>query len=161
MKTTHVDHSPSICKIESMLSDVNKLMNRQEQEIEERYAITSPQLKALHQLYQQGDLTIGELSQRMGFAYSSMTTLIDRLEALEMVQRVRDQRDRRVVRICLMPPGEKLIRQVMQNRCNFLAEALSSLSSQQVNTLAEHLTLLCEKISNEVTTLEERTRYRR
>lgn len=146
MKATHVGHSPSICKIESMLSDVNVLMNRQEQEIGERYTISPAQLRALHHLYQQGDLTIGELSQRMSLAYSTMTCLVDRLEGAAMVKRVRDHRDRRVVRICLLPSGEQLIQEMMQSRCDYLAEALSSLSSQQLDLLAEQLTLLYEKI---------------
>lgn len=53
--------------------------------------------RACDVLDQYGDLTAGDLAERLGLTTGAVTTLIDRLERVGMVERVRDASDRRRV----------------------------------------------------------------
>ena len=61
------------------------------------YTITPPQFIALQWLFEHGDMTIGDLSNKMFLAFSTTTDLVDRMEKNKLVKRVRDEQDRRVV----------------------------------------------------------------
>ncbi len=88
------------------------------------FNITIPQFTALQILIHNGDLTIGELSQKMGLACSTITDLIDRMENNKLVVRKKDQKDKRVVRIEVLPVGYEIVEKVLEERIRFLESKL-------------------------------------
>jgi DNA-binding MarR family transcriptional regulator len=145
---TH-SHSPELVnKIERLLRGVSTIVKQKGREILTRFPITPPQFTALIYLMEEGDLTIGELSQKMCLACSTMTDLIDRMEKSGYVTRVRDDRDRRVVRIHMTERGETIIRDVMQARQEYLAEILGHFSPEEVKAIGQHLELLYERMKD-------------
>jgi DNA-binding MarR family transcriptional regulator len=56
------------------------LIKRKGRDILNHFPITPPQFTSLLWLNQEGDMTIGELSQKMYLACSTMTDLIYRME---------------------------------------------------------------------------------
>ncbi|WP_090082088.1 MarR family winged helix-turn-helix transcriptional regulator [Lentibacillus persicus] len=109
------------------------------------YPITSPQFLAL-QFLVDGDLTIGELSNKNGLAFSTTTDLVDRLEKNDLVERVKDESDRRVVRIHILSKGRTIIEEVIQKRQQYLGNVLGNFSVEQTETLNEMLTYLYEEM---------------
>ena len=91
-------------------------------------------------------MTIGDLSQKMYLACSTMTDLVDRMEKNGLVERVRDDRDRRVVRIHLLKKGKEIIGDVMETRQSYLSQVLSRFSEEEVREMAKHLSLLHREI---------------
>lgn len=91
-------------------------------------------------------MTIGELSQKMYLACSTMTDLIDRMEKNGVVVRVRDERDRRVVRVRMLERGKTIIRDVMKARQEYLAGILSTFSPEEVELIRKHLSKLYERM---------------
>ena len=77
-------------------------LNNKGVEFLSNYTITPPQFIALQWLFEHGDMTIGDLSNKMFLAFSTTTDLVDRMEKNHLVKRVRDEQDRRVVRIHLL-----------------------------------------------------------
>lgn len=143
---TH-SHSPElVSEIERLLREVSAVVKQKGREILTRFRITPPQFTALLCLMEEGDLTIGELSQKMCLACSTMTDLIDRMERSGFVSRVRDDRDRRVVRIHMTERGETIIREVMQARREYLAEILAQFTFEEVKEIGRHLELLYERM---------------
>lgn len=67
-------------EIEFLLRKISVIVKRKGREILSHFPITPPQFTALLLLRDEGDLTIGELSQKMYLACSTMTDLIDRME---------------------------------------------------------------------------------
>jgi len=59
--------------------------------------INPPLGRILFVLWQQDGIPIGELAKRTSLEKSTLTTLLDRLEASGFVERVRSEEDRRVV----------------------------------------------------------------
>ncbi|MEO4052039.1 MarR family transcriptional regulator [Solibacillus sp. CAU 1738] len=114
----------SIANLEKELRFISHLIKQKGREILSNYTITPPQFVALQWLHESGDMTIGDLSTKMYLAFSTTTDLVDRMEKNELVQRVRDEQDRRVVRIHLLPEGERIIQEVIEKRQNYLRDIL-------------------------------------
>lgn len=136
----------SIKKLEKRLRYIAGTIKQNGRKILNNYPITSPQFIALQWLFEEGDLTIGELSNKISLAFSTTTDLVDRMEKNELVERTRDQKDRRVVRIHLLEKGKVIIREVIEKRQIYLADVLGGFTEQQTMTLNELLELLHEQM---------------
>ncbi|MFB5662917.1 MarR family winged helix-turn-helix transcriptional regulator [Alteribacillus sp. HJP-4] len=138
-----------VAGIEKSLRHVSYIVKQKGREILNQFPITPPQFVALQWLQEHGDMTIGELSNHMYLACSTTTDLIDRMEKNELVERVKDQKDRRVVRIHLLEKGERIIKEVIEKRQNYLQEILEDFSSQQVEALDNSIDLLHRLMTSE------------
>ena len=122
MKDQSKRSSESIAILEKELRYISHIIKQKGREILSNYTITPPQFIALQWLHESGDMTIGELSTKMFLAFSTTTDLVDRMEKNELVLRVRDENDRRVVRIHLLPEGERVIEEVIIKRQDYLRD---------------------------------------
>lgn len=132
----------SVVELEKTLRYISGIIKRKGRQILHNYPITSPQFIALQLLIDGGDLTIGELSNKNGLAYSTTTDLVDRLEKNKLVERFRDTNDRRVVRIHVLDKGKQIIKEVIEKRQEYLKNVLSNFSKDQSEHLNELLQLL-------------------
>lgn len=131
-----------VAEIERELRFISGIVKQKGREILADFPITPPQFIALQWLNEDGDMTIGELSNKMYLACSTTTDLIDRMEANDLVERVRDTSDRRVVRIHLMAKGKSIIEEVLEARRKYLADVLAHFSEKDVKDLARTMLLL-------------------
>ena len=122
MKDQNKHSSESIAILEKELRYISHIIKQKGREILSNYTITPPQFVALQWLHESGDMTIGDLSTKMYLAFSTTTDLVDRMEKNELVQRIRDENDRRVVRIHLLPEGERVIQEVIIKRQDYLRD---------------------------------------
>lgn len=136
----------TINKIEKRMRYISGIIKQNGRKILNNYPITSPQFVALQWLLEEGDLTIGELSNKISLAFSTTTDLVDRMERNELVERVRDSKDRRVVRIHVLEKGESIIEEVIQKRQEYLGEVLEKFSLEQTEQLSELLDFLHEEM---------------
>lgn len=135
-------------KLEKRLRFIAGTIKQNGRKILNNYPITSPQFIALQWLLEEGDLTIGELSNKISLAFSTTTDLVDRMEKNDLVVRVRSQKDRRVVRIHLLEKGKVIIQEVIEKRQAYLGEVLEGFTDQQTGTLNELLDLLHQQMKN-------------
>ncbi|WP_390621681.1 MarR family winged helix-turn-helix transcriptional regulator [Oceanobacillus massiliensis] len=136
----------SINKMEKRLRYISGIIKQNGRKILNNYPITSPQFVALQWLLEEGDLTIGELSNKISLAFSTTTDLVDRMERNELVERVRDTNDRRVVRIHLLDKGKIIIREVIKKRQEYLGEVLSRFSDEEKDSLNHLLDFLYDEM---------------
>ena len=134
----------SVALLEKELRYISHLIKQKGREILSNYTITPPQFIALQWLHEYGDMTIGDLSTKMYLAFSTTTDLVDRMEKNKLVQRVRDEQDRRVVRIHLLPEGERVIQEVISKRQQYLQEILVEFNEQELQDLLDNLQKLHE-----------------
>lgn len=142
-------NAQNICILEKDLRHIAAIIKQKGREILTNYTITPPQFIALQWLDELGDMTIGDLSNRMYLAFSTTTDLIDRMEKNELVQRVRDTADRRVVRIHLLPEGEKIIREVIEKRQLYLVDVVSDFEDEEIQQLSELLQKLYVRMNED------------
>lgn len=136
-----------VSQIEKSLRHVSYIVKQKGREILNEFPITPPQFVALQWLQEEGDMTIGELSQRMYLACSTTTDLIDRMEKNELVERVKDEKDRRVVRIHLLEKGTIIIKDVINERQIYLEGVLSEMSPEEVVLIEQGMAALQEKMN--------------
>jgi MarR family transcriptional regulator, organic hydroperoxide resistance regulator len=128
-----------VADIEKELRYISGLVKQKGREILSNYTITPPQFVALQWLFEAGDMTIGELSNKMFLACSTTTDLVDRMEKNQLVMRVKDPNDRRVVRIHLLEEGERIIDEVIKKRQAYLQGVLKNFSTTEIESLKTNL----------------------
>ncbi|MFJ7971149.1 MarR family winged helix-turn-helix transcriptional regulator [Psychrobacillus sp. NPDC096389] len=144
---TNMEHNhEDVAFLEKELRHISGIIKQRGRQILNAYTITPPQFVALQWLLELGDMTIGDLSNKMYLAFSTTTDLIDRMERSELVQRVRDEQDRRVVRIHLLAEGERIIEEVIDKRQQYLKEILGQFDENEV----ANLSILLEKLHQEM-----------
>lgn len=142
----YIHNKEQVAFVEKEMRYISGIIKQKGREILSSYTITPPQFVALQWLFEHGDMTIGDLSNKMFLAFSTTTDLVDRMEKNELVMRVRDEQDRRVVRIHLLEEGERLIEEVILKRQDYLREVLSDFTEPEV----EQLSSLLEKLHREM-----------
>jgi DNA-binding MarR family transcriptional regulator len=135
-------NSDIVANIEKDLRYISGIIKQKGREMLSTYTITPPQFIALQWLFEDGDMTIGELSNKMYLACSTTTDLVDRMEKNLLVERVKNPNDRRVVRIHLLEEGKRIIDEVIKKRQAYLEEVLVDFSSEEIQLLQKSLTKL-------------------
>jgi len=74
------------------------------------YIVTPPQWGVLALLYETDGITIGTVSQKLGFDAPTVTGVVKRLEHSSLVERRHDLQDRRVVKVYLTAEGWDIMR---------------------------------------------------
>nr|WP_285865202.1 MarR family transcriptional regulator [Lederbergia lenta] len=138
-----------VAALEKDLRYIAAIIKQKGRELLTDYSITPPQFIALQWLFEEGDMTIGELSNKMYLACSTTTDLIDRMEKKELVMRVKDPKDGRVVRIHLLEIGEKMIDEVIQKRQGYLQNVLTSFTASEAESLKNSLSKLHQDMRKE------------
>jgi DNA-binding MarR family transcriptional regulator len=135
-----------VANIEKDLRYISGIIKQKGREMLSNYTITPPQFIALQWLFEDGDMTIGELSNKMYLACSTTTDLVDRMEKNLLVERVKNPNDRRVVRIHLLEEGKRIIDEVIKKRQVYLEEVLVDFSSEEIQLLQKSLTKLHQEM---------------
>lgn len=135
----HEDCAVIVADIEKDLRYIDGIIKQKGREILSDYTITPPQFIALQWLFEEGDMTIGDLSGKMFLACSTTTDLIDRMEKGKLVERVKDSKDRRIVRIHLLEEGERIINEVINKRQLYVMQVLKNFTPEEVKSLKDNL----------------------
>lgn len=135
--------------IERYLRKVDYIIRRKGREILSNFNITGPQFTALQILIYNGTMTIGDLSQKMDLACSTITDLVDRMEKSNLVVRKRDEKDRRVVKVEVLQKGHDILTQVMKKRIEYLDGKLSGFDYDDKHNLNIGLEALHEAMKED------------
>ena len=135
--------------IEKYLRKVDYIVRLNGREILADFNITVPQFSALQILIHNGTMTIGELSQKMALACSTITDLIDRMEKNDLVIRKKDEKDKRVVKVEVLSNGHDILNQVLKKRVEFLDGKLIDFSDEDKIKLNKGLKALYEAMKEE------------
>ena len=104
--------------------------------------LTLEQFWLLHQLKQNGPLSIGELSSILGVTPGSVTIACKRLEKDGHVTRDRQVDDERIVRIALTPEAHTILEIWLEHRREVFAQFLERLEPDE----QEHLMHVIERV---------------
>lgn len=132
----------SVIDVEYKLRKISGLIKQKGRKILANYPITSSQFVALQWIIEEEALTIGDLSKKIGLAFSTTTDLVDRMEKNGLVERVKDVKDRRVVRVHVLEKGASIIKEVIEKRQEYLGEILKNFTEDERTELMKWLGLL-------------------
>jgi DNA-binding MarR family transcriptional regulator len=120
----------------------------------QRYGVTPTQLSVLKLLHEIGDLSLGSLSKEIRAHNSTVTGIVDRMEAAGLVERARSEEDRRVWIIRLTSAGRKVAERAHVSPWDTLRDAIEALSPSEL----EKLMVLLKKVAERVQTKIEKER---
>lgn len=129
--------------IELELREISQALRRP---LDAEYAkgqLTAPQRIVMQTLYHSPGLSLKELCERVALSHSTVSGIIDRLQARGMVTRSTDSADRRLTRIAVSPAVRQFMtQQAPRLTAQPLIEALSRLSAQDRRAIRRGLRLL-------------------
>ena len=79
-------------------------------------SITFAQMRVLWNLERRGNTTLGQMAKALGVSRSTITEMVDRLEAGRYVRRTPCQEDRRQAILDLLPRGRKILSEFARRR---------------------------------------------
>ncbi len=129
-------------EVERLLREVALILRQRGRQHLSSFDITPPQFDALVELVRDGDMTMGELCNRLSLASSTVTDLIDRMERSGFVRRIRDTGDRRVVRLRVLERGRAVIDAVLRTRSAYLETVLKQMAPEAQRRVAQAVRLL-------------------
>lgn len=141
--------SENVVKVEKYLRKIDHIIRLKGREILSDFNITIPQFTALQILINNPGMTIGELSQKMALACSTVTDLIDRMERNGLVVRKKDENDKRVVRIEVLSKGHEILDKVLEKRISYLNNKMDGLTEEQKVLLSEGLEQLYNSMKDD------------
>lgn len=139
----------NIVDIEKYLRRIDYNIRIEGRKIINELNITVPQFTALQALIHHGSMTIGQLSQHMALACSTITDLIDRMEKTGLVARKKDIKDKRIVIVEVLPKGYDILENVLEKRRNYLSIQLDEFSKSELDVFNESLKKLYKSIVKE------------
>jgi len=139
----------TVAEIEKYLRRIDYTIRKKGREIILEENITIPQFHALQILIHHGKLTIGDLSQKMSLACSTITDLIDRMEKTQLVARKRSEKDKRVVIVEVLPKGHEILEKVLIKRREYLRGKISHYKLEEMENLRRELQILYESIGSD------------
>lgn len=114
--------------------------------------LTLEQFWLLHQLKQNGPLSIGELSSILGVTPGSVTIACKRLEKDGHVTRHRQAHDERIVRVALTPQAHAILEVWLAHRREVFTQFLDRLEPYE----QEHLMHVIERVLEVASSSSER-----
>jgi|GEM_PF-5780284 DNA-binding MarR family transcriptional regulator len=118
--------------------------------IKEQYGgmrITGQQGMFIGMISRHGPQSIGELSERMGIAPSTVSEIVSRMEKAGILVRSKHPSDGRIVLVDLSPEHRKKAKQVIKNSHELWAESIGSATPEEMKDILKGLETLEKVIS--------------
>lgn len=133
--------------IELDLGEIRQILRRPLDAEYARGQLTAPQRMVMQVLFHSDGMSLKELCEQVSLSHSTVSGIVDRLQAKGMAARSTDSADRRLTRIAVTP----VVRQFMQQQAPRLTaqpliEALSRMSEQDRRAISRGLRLLREAL---------------
>lgn len=114
-------------------------------ELWQSHQLSLTQFRCLR-ILQRDDYLAGDLAKRLGIQSTSLTRLLERLEARQLVERVLDHHDRRRIWVRLTDEGRRVVSDLDQWLESPIFQAIQELSEDERERLATALNLLADRI---------------
>lgn len=111
--------------VERQLIRIRENFQRHQHEVLTKFGITATDLEVLLFIYQEGPGRMKDIGDRFHIKFSSLTSLVDRLQKLRLVKRTLSKEDRRAVLVHLLRKGNQLIEEY-NSQVKSLAEKISA-----------------------------------
>ena len=111
--------------------------------------VTPSQASALSTLDRHGPMTLGALASAEQIRPSTVTRMVDILEATGLALRLSTPEDRRVCRVAITAKGRRLMESARSEADRYLAERLEGLSATERHVVERASTLLQRLIDEE------------
>lgn len=115
--------------------------------VEKSVGVTPAQLWALREITEKPGLKVTELANAMALHQSTVSNLLGELSRRKLITRKTASEDARVVRVHLLPAGERLMKKAPGPARGVLPDALASMSAAELKKLDRSLAIIVENLA--------------
>lgn len=135
---------PAALDVLELLRVVFRLAGNHSAQVERSTGLPGAQMWVLHEVAETDGLSVGELAQRLRVHQTTMSNLLNRLEAAALVRKGRSPDDQRIVRIHLAAAGRKILARSTGPARGLLPNVLDEMSPAQRRQVHDGLAVLVE-----------------
>ncbi|TAE46633.1 MAG: MarR family transcriptional regulator [Bacteroidetes bacterium] len=128
--------------LEKQLLLMRDVFRHHQNEIRKRYKISATEMEIILYINDFGPQRMKSVGEAFKIKFSTLTSLVDKIERLTLVKRVNSKEDRRSILITITKKGKKMLDEY-NSQIKTLAERITEVANQEVPVLVETL----EKIS--------------
>ena len=121
-------------KLFVVLARANRTLMEHAKRDVERSELSQTEFAVLEVLYHKGQLTIGEIGERVLLTSGSMTYVVDKLEKRSLVERRPCPEDHRATYIALTAEGRRLIGRIFPGHAAAIERASTALTAEEKRT---------------------------
>ncbi|KXS50128.1 MAG: MarR family transcriptional regulator [Halanaerobium sp. 4-GBenrich] len=132
-------------KIEAKIRNIAKYLNEYTKDHLKCYNLTLGRFHVLRVILESEPVSMGDIHEELHMANSTVTVIVDYLYEAGLVKRRRDANDRRVVLLEITDDGNKIMKDLLKQRQDFMKQALAGMEDSAVE-LASLLENLLNKI---------------
>lgn len=103
------------------------------------FELSFSQMKALHYLHEEDDLSMKALGERLGLSIAAISRAADELVQRGLMDRTEDPADRRIKRLRLTSQGRELVQKMRELRMAGFEQFVATLAPKERNQLAKAL----------------------
>ncbi|CAM5787211.1 MarR family winged helix-turn-helix transcriptional regulator [Rhizobacter fulvus] len=136
--------APGALDVLELLRVVFRLAGNHSAVVERATGLPGAQMWTLHEVAQADGLSVGELAQRLRVHQTTMSNLLNRLEAAGLVRKGRSPDDQRIVQVHLAAAGRKALARSAGPARGLLPDVLDGMSPAQRRQVHDGLAVLVE-----------------
>lgn len=104
-----------------------------------KYGVSIGEFRCLKIVFQQKELTVNQVAQKMSITSSRVTRIVDGLVAKELMRRITPENDRRIFNLSLTPKGEKLAAELIQEHIRIHEKIIRQIPTESQKSVIELL----------------------
>lgn len=139
---SNISKTDSVSHIVNSIRGIVSSLDRYSKNLNRTLGLTGPQLGVLRTIDQCPEITVGRLSERLYLHISTVSGIVDRLEAAGHLVRRRTETDRRVVWPMLTDKGRKAIAKAPPSGFGYMLHELEKLPVSQLRSIQASLLIL-------------------
>ncbi len=112
------------------------------------HPITQSHIRLMLFIRSKGGSTASDIAAYLGITLSAITSLVNKLTALNLVTRVRSNLDRRTVIIDLTESGKEMLQYIDTERKEFFNMCFSCLTDEEIDTYFRILEKIITQLAN-------------
>lgn len=123
------------------------MLDKKTSKIAAEYNLTFSQFMVLETLYSKGDMSVGELRDRILSSVGTISVIVNNLVKMNYVERLPDEKDRRVCILHLTKEGYDLIGKIAPENESAINESMKVLDREEKETFLYLLKKLGGKLN--------------
>ena len=125
--------------LEKHLLEMRDAFRQHQNEIRKRYKISANEMEIILYIFDLGPQRMKTLGEHFKIKFSTLTSLVDKIERLNLVKRANSKEDRRSIIVTITTKGKKMLEEY-NSQVRMLAEKILATSDD------EHITLLANTL---------------
>ncbi|RMG57152.1 MAG: MarR family transcriptional regulator [Bacteroidetes bacterium] len=129
-KESSTDMTPNLSSLEKQLLAMRDAFRQHQNDIRKKYKISANEMEIILYISDFGPQRMKSVGERFKIKFSTLTSLVDKIERLGLVKRVNSKEDRRSILVTITKKGKRMLDEY-NSQIRTLAERITAVVPQQ------------------------------